>query len=159
MHCKLGESWLCFLPQSPGRCFPSPSCSFLHSFHLPISSLKQLCRIPWSRAGIHTKSRPVWVKKEQPQSWGEGRLHLTPEQGQSALSGALGEEEGMSPSLSCWQGVGALAPALGILLQEFASCVSTTVELFLILIVFCVLFLKYINENLLLELEIVTPGF
>lgn len=55
MHCKLGESWLCFLPQSPGRCFPSPSCSSLHSFHLPVSSLKQLCRIPWSGAGIHTK--------------------------------------------------------------------------------------------------------
>lgn len=69
----------------------------------------------------------------------------------------------MSPSLSCLQGGGTLAPALGILLQDFASSVST-IELFWVFFYgvmdfLCVLFLKYINENLLLELEIVTPGF
>lgn len=69
----------------------------------------------------------------------------------------------MSPSLSCMQGGGTLAPALGILLQEFACSVSI-IELFLGFFsggvdFMCVLFLKYINKNLLLELKIVIPGF
>lgn len=145
MHCKLGESWLCFLPQSLGRCFPSPSCSFLHSFHLPVSSLKQLCRIPWSRAGIHTKSRPVWVKREQQCSpRAEGKGGFTWAQNRAECSewspGRGGNECHISVLLA---GRGGLA--LGILLQEFTSCVSI-VELFLVFFCCCGFFVCFVFE-------------
>lgn len=66
---------------------------------------------------------------------------------------------------------GAFAPAFGILLK-FASCVNTIVVDFVFLFLFLccgfwcfllclveIFFWKYVSENLLLNLEVVTPKF
>lgn len=156
MHCKLGESWLCFLPQSPGRCFPSPSCSFW------VSSLKQLCRIP--AAGLESTPRQglCGSRGSSPRAEGKGGFPCPQNRGRE-LWVQPWERRGCHQLCPAGR-VGGLAPALGIFLQEFASSVST-VELFLCsgffsgVVDFLCLFLKYINENLLLELGIVTPGF